>query len=89
MSDRAAMRAFLWSGAALMASLGFALMRSNWVSVDEIRQLSAERAAVQELQAGVWREKLDLSAARIETLERRVDMLEAWEDARKQREGRP
>lgn len=89
MQDKTAARAFLYSAAALMVSLGFALVRSNWVSVDQIRQLSAERAAVQELQAGVWRERLDLAAARIETLERRVDMLEAWEARRKQLESKP
>jgi hypothetical protein len=82
MSDRVAMRAFLWSGAALMVSLGVALIRSNWASVDEIRQLSGERAALQSEQSAIWRERLDGMDKRLQDLTTRVKVLELQENQR-------
>lgn len=82
MQDKTAARAFLYSGAALMVSLAFALIRSNWVSVDEIRQLSSERAALQIEQAAIWRERLDGIDKRLQDLTTRVKVLELQENQR-------
>ena len=82
MQDKTAQRSFLYSGAALMVGLGFALIRSNWVSVDEIRALSSERAELQELQADLWRERLDGMDKRLQDLTTRVKVLELQETQR-------
>lgn len=84
--DGFAYRAFAISAAGLMVSLSVAVIRSNWTSVEEVRAMASERAALQAEQNNVWRERLDGMDKRLQDLQTRTKVLELQESQRGIRE---